>query len=64
MGEQRHIRFKQSDVMRAAKGMRQAGFDDFTVRIDAAGTIEIVASSTAQAIAKKKGSSWDDVLKP
>lgn len=61
MGEQRHIRFKQSDIARAAKGVRQAGIDDFTVRIDPTGNIEIIVAS-AVTISKKKGSSWDDVL--
>ena len=62
MGEQRHIRFKQSDIARAAKGMKQAGVDDFTVRIDPLGNIEIIASSPTIGAAPKKGSSWDDVL--
>lgn len=61
MGEQRHIRFKQSDIARAAKGVRQAGIDDFTVRIDPTGNIEIIVASAAT-VSKKKGSSWDDVL--
>lgn len=60
MAELRPTRFKQSDISRAAKGMRQAGFDAFTVRIDPRGNIEIIADHlkpTAQ-----RGSSWDDVL--
>ena len=60
MGEERPSRFRQSDISRAAKGMRQAGYDLFTVRIDPRGNIEIITAQNQPTA--KRGSSWDDVL--
>lgn len=60
MGEHRAIRYKQSDISKAAKAMRQAGVKDWTIRIDPRGNIEIIVAETDSK--PKKGSSWDDVL--
>lgn len=60
MGEQRAIRFKQSDIARAAKGLQQAGIKGFTIRIDPRGNIEIITGPGQPK--PQRGSSWDDVL--
>lgn len=60
MGEQRAIRYSQSDISKAAKALRQAGVKDWTIRIDPRGNIEIIVAD--QKTKPQKGSSWDDVL--
>lgn len=55
----RFIRFKQSDITRAAKGLTGAGIHEFRIEIDPNGKIVILAGP--QAARTAQGSSWDDL---
>lgn len=54
----RHVRFKQADIKRVAKGLADAGISDYRIEIDPNGKIAIMMGPSA----KKAGdSSWDDL---
>tara|TARA_R110002074_G_scaffold262994_1_gene435090 strand:+ start:8472 stop:8666 length:195 start_codon:yes stop_codon:yes gene_type:complete len=64
MGEHKPIRFTQSDIKRAAKGLADAGVTNGQIKIDRFGNFTIVIGGEAPKVDDDTGpNEWDDVLK-
>ncbi|WP_010544277.1 hypothetical protein [Sphingomonas elodea] len=60
----RPARFTQSDVARALKGAKAAGYTHVRIRIDVAGNIEIMASDCPAASERDRQNPLDRLLRP